>query len=843
MLDSREGVNQMRDKGYRNLNNSQLNNIRGGETKVMKKIINALLAFVLVFALAVPAMAATSNDVAGTEYEDAVAKLSALGVLDGYGDGTFRPANDITRAEFAKIVVVATGNEDAANLLKGTTPFSDVAASAWYSGYVSAATSFGYVKGYSDGTFHPEQNITGQEVVTVLLRALGYNDNLPGAWPYDYLIKASKLGIIDGTNFSAGVNANRGLVAQLTAATLEETLVSYDSEDNIFNKVKDADGNVLAFIDEKLGAEFSEAIVTAPSLNADGEINLDASDVAFADDAYVGSWALGENVRYLLNGDNEITYIASAQDASDVVTDVTKVVIDETSNSLTLDDDDSTVIDFVYTGATLYKNGSDVTAELTYTINAGASVKVFLNADGDARFVVAEDLNSPVYAVKTTKATNYRDARLYYTNELTFVNVVKDADITLNGEVAELADITEDALVYIGENLDGKATIIKAYNEELTGTVTSFRKGSVNKIYIDGTAFETTLNASDVIVGDEYTVVFDKDGKVVQATAVTAAASTTFDAAISEVKDDVVIKTDDDEFVTVDKITVVNTKGEEVVYYSDGSYMTLTTTSAGAFGKFTLDDDGYVKGFVAATTGDGPIVTDGINGSKVTVNDSVYGNTTYVVTSDTVIFDVHDPANAAPVKVSLDDLQAGFALRYTVDGFNFEYILVDSNTGVGSKLDPVSGLFVESYEVVTTDGTDKYVVLNVDGVEEVHAFDGTVATTIAANDLVTLSDAGNGTYDTATETTDVYAELVAGDSNTFAAAASYDGNFTTSDDDYVLTADTLVYLVDADGNVVLGDASDVFALDRSDAAVSFALVASSDSLGAYTIVDAIVIYE
>ena len=63
-----------------------------------KRILSLVLAFAMIlgtfsFAAAVP------NDVVDTEYEDAVGRLELLGILEGYPDGTFRPDNQITRAE------------------------------------------------------------------------------------------------------------------------------------------------------------------------------------------------------------------------------------------------------------------------------------------------------------------------------------------------------------------------------------------------------------------------------------------------------------------------------------------------------------------------------------------------------------------------------------------------------------------------------------------------------------------------------------------------------------------------------------------------------------------------
>ncbi len=65
------------------------------------------------------------------------------------------------------------------------------------------AAAQGYVKGDPEGSFRPDDRITQSEVITVLLRILGYNDNLPGDWPSDYIAKAANLGVLDNITFNS----------------------------------------------------------------------------------------------------------------------------------------------------------------------------------------------------------------------------------------------------------------------------------------------------------------------------------------------------------------------------------------------------------------------------------------------------------------------------------------------------------------------------------------------------------------------------------------------------------------------------------------------------------------
>lgn len=170
------------------------------------------------------------KDVVGTEYEKAVARLVAFGVLDGYKDGTYRPEQDVTRAEFAKILVEALGIGKAAEAAKGKVTFKDVPASHWASGYVNTASGEGLLKGFPDGTFKPEDQVTYAEALTMLVRAVGYQDEfLKGVWPGSHIAKAAEVGITAGVNFAdARGFANRGNVAQVVNNTLDCDVVKVE---------------------------------------------------------------------------------------------------------------------------------------------------------------------------------------------------------------------------------------------------------------------------------------------------------------------------------------------------------------------------------------------------------------------------------------------------------------------------------------------------------------------------------------------------------------------------------------------------------------------------------------
>nr|WP_246320460.1 S-layer homology domain-containing protein [Paenibacillus qinlingensis] len=104
----------------------------------------------------------------------AKAEIEALvnsGVLAGYEDGTFQPTKSVTRAELAKILVLSLGLKIDSS--QRTSPsFQDVDSSSWYSDYVKTLVAAGITEGTSTGTFSPNANVTREELIVFIIRAL-----------------------------------------------------------------------------------------------------------------------------------------------------------------------------------------------------------------------------------------------------------------------------------------------------------------------------------------------------------------------------------------------------------------------------------------------------------------------------------------------------------------------------------------------------------------------------------------------------------------------------------------------------------------------------------------------
>lgn len=159
----------------------------------MKRIISLLVAISLLLCV----FAAAFNDITDTDTQIAVAALSSLDIINGFPDGGYHPNALLTRAQFCKLAVLASGSTGtSASSYSYKTLFSDVTSKHWAAGYVNLAYSSGYINGYGDGTFGPENEVTYAQAVTILLRILGYTtDEIGSFWPDDYLNYAKYLGL------------------------------------------------------------------------------------------------------------------------------------------------------------------------------------------------------------------------------------------------------------------------------------------------------------------------------------------------------------------------------------------------------------------------------------------------------------------------------------------------------------------------------------------------------------------------------------------------------------------------------------------------------------------------
>jgi hypothetical protein len=190
-----------------------------------KKVLSLVLCVAMMLSVMVMSTGAasfTDQDEFSENYAEAAEVLTGMGVINGYEDGSFQPKDNITRAEVAAMIYrVATGDVDSGHpgMTAGANYFTDVSEDDWYAGYVNYCADAGYIKGFEDNTFRADENVTGYQVLAMILRAVGYdkNNEYTGVnWTLNVASTAMDLKLLKNVDSSVSLTAEatRELVAE-----------------------------------------------------------------------------------------------------------------------------------------------------------------------------------------------------------------------------------------------------------------------------------------------------------------------------------------------------------------------------------------------------------------------------------------------------------------------------------------------------------------------------------------------------------------------------------------------------------------------------------------------------
>lgn len=161
------------------------------------------------------------KDIKDTNYELAVKMLNSYGVISGYPDGTFKPAKTLSRAELTSIALNIL-RIDLSNYEVKNNAFTDVPENHWAYKSINYAYENGIINGYGNGLFKPNNEVKYGEAITILINVIGYGEQAKSSeltWPNNYINTAKELYITDNTytsSFDFTKPANRGDVANLT---------------------------------------------------------------------------------------------------------------------------------------------------------------------------------------------------------------------------------------------------------------------------------------------------------------------------------------------------------------------------------------------------------------------------------------------------------------------------------------------------------------------------------------------------------------------------------------------------------------------------------------------------
>ncbi|RFT05784.1 S-layer homology domain-containing protein, partial [Evtepia gabavorous] len=201
-----------------------------GKEFPQKKVLSLVLCVAVMLSVMVMGAGAAFSDQDKIENTEAVDACSALNIIGGYPDGSYKPEGNIKRSEICKMICVALNGGEEPTLGTPATPtFSDVRNTpnaAWAEKYIESCVSQGIVSGVGGGRFSPNGNVTGSQLAKMLLVCLGFDSDIEGytgnAWDMNVNVRATQKGLykgLEGLDVSAALT--RDTAAQMVWNALQ----------------------------------------------------------------------------------------------------------------------------------------------------------------------------------------------------------------------------------------------------------------------------------------------------------------------------------------------------------------------------------------------------------------------------------------------------------------------------------------------------------------------------------------------------------------------------------------------------------------------------------------------
>ena len=466
----------------------------------MKKFLSLVLALVMTMSLVtVSAGAQDFADDGEITYKEAVDVISALGIVDGYSDDSFRPDGVLTRGAAAKIICnLILGPTTAEALSAGTAPFKDVPVTNTFAGYITYCSQQGIISGYADGTFRPTGTLSGNAFMKMLLGALGYDSSIEGYtganWTVNVIKQAVGIGLDDGNdNFVGSQAVTREEAALYAFNMLNATMVEYDQQNTIVvgditinttssrkdvSNTTDTDGNIGSR-DRKM--QFAERYF--------GDLSEHDGD-SDAFERPSTTWKLKSKTIGTYADEPDATY-TSATRIGDIYSDLgLDNGISKNDVTMYVDGDDAGSFGYDVVRGERQKIGGD-----------GALLDVYYDEDADTLTLVL--VNTYVGKIAAArKATSTRDA---------YVTLDVSDSFTGPGGTYDTDDFSKDDIVYYTYSYKTGEKCVESMGlaEKVTGTMSTYTtEGSVT---VAGTKYNANVKSANNIYNLATTVDRSKD--------------------------------------------------------------------------------------------------------------------------------------------------------------------------------------------------------------------------------------------------------------------------------------------------------------------------------------------
>lgn len=446
---------------------------------------------------------------------DVVDTMTALGVIEGYLDGSFRPDDTVTRGEMAKMIyVVRTGRSDASAYNDDATTFTDIG-DHWARGYIKYCNSLGIIAGHSATRFAPDDTVTTQEAAKMLLVTLGYNAETAGLVGAGWGTKTNALADENGLLEDVVNGTTQALPRQYAAQLIYNAIFTptVRLRDGQYTNMND-DGDLYPTIGERyMGLKSVEGKLAGYT---DGKANFEDID-----------WGTNK----------EVSFADYTADHSDLVGREVRILYKESTNSNTkatiygiFEIGDNTYIDTIVGEVTDYSPTDDEIDinGTTYDVADNAKFSTWTDKNSAQPITVTLNDDDEVYALD--KDANFNFAQVTYigsksiNTDLTKNDTFKSTSFDVE-DVEAYDDLAEDDYVVISKNdYTGKWVLTKA--DVITGEIEVVNGEDIT---IDGETytkadddFQKTL--SDLDLGNTVEIVV-VDGYIYSAEKVSGIAS------------------------------------------------------------------------------------------------------------------------------------------------------------------------------------------------------------------------------------------------------------------------------------------------------------------------------
>ena len=481
----------------------------------LKRVLSLALASVMLIGMmVVGASAANYDDFSDKDKivnKEAVSTLVELGVIAGKDDGTYDPTGIVTRGEMAKMIcVVLNGGKDPS--LGNVTKYSYTdTVGHWAAPYIEYCAIRGIVAGKGDGTFGPNETVTGSQAARMLLVAAGYQSAIEGFtganWEVNTNVRANAVGLYDGLDINPSQGLTRDSAAQMVYNILDVEQVTYKytmvaNGDGTFTSVTEIDKTAdnKTVLEDKFGAVKVEGVVVAnevADLNSSKKVlvgsALDAGKTKIVitnggkdedQNEYTGTQTFKVSTGLDQLGRTVRLYVKTGSSAANakvfgsvIVTDDNKVVTDASDDSInSVADDNSLDIVSGTKVATNYADLTDLSSDAAKADGTHGVQKILIdnNDDGDVDYVL---LTTYVFGKVTGKSTS-SDGSLTVNYSGAATLSVDDKD-----DVVGFDDVAKNDYV-LAAFIGGKLHVQKA--ESVTGTLDAYTSTSLT---VDGTKY------------------------------------------------------------------------------------------------------------------------------------------------------------------------------------------------------------------------------------------------------------------------------------------------------------------------------------------------------------------